>query len=179
MSSPSVAKLAWTEASEVCRRSVRRLRPRPRPRHGSPRLRKTVLVLLAVVVAVTVALATPAIREELKQSFSPVPAAYTELYFTSDPVVRGDSVLVPVSVDDHGPGERTHRLRVSVEASDGSTTASTTTALTPGPDAPASAVSRLPLQDGSVIVRVALLDSGQSLHYRLPAEGAPAPGSTP
>ncbi|MFF9912675.1 hypothetical protein [Streptomyces sp. NPDC013457] len=145
----------------------------------SPRLRKVVLVLLAVVVAAVVAVATPAIRKELTQSFSPVPARYTELYFTSAPVVTGGSVLVPVSVEDRGPGERTHRLRVSVEASDGRTTASTTTALTPGPDAPASAVSRLPLREGSVIVRVALLDSGQSLHFRLPAQDATAPGSTP
>ncbi|MFE5488016.1 hypothetical protein [Streptomyces sp. NPDC056527] len=145
----------------------------------SPRLRKVVLVLLAVVVAVVVAVATPAIRKELKQSFSPVPARYTELYFTRAPVVEGDSVLVPITVDDRGPGVRTHELRVSVEASDGRTTASTTTALTPRPDTPASAVSKLPLRTGSVVVRVALLDSSQSLHFRLPAQAVPAPGSTP
>ncbi|MDT9692812.1 hypothetical protein Q5762_31745 [Streptomyces sp. P9(2023)] len=152
MSSPSVAKLASN---------------------------KVFLLLLAVVVAVVVAVSTPAVRKELKQSFSPVPAQYTELYFTRAPVVAGGSVLVPVSVDDRGPGDRTHRLRVSVEAADGRTTASTTTALTPRSDAPASAVSQLPLPTGSVIVRVALLDSSQSLHFRLPAQGAPAPGGTP
>ncbi|MEU6950194.1 hypothetical protein ABZ957_33990 [Streptomyces sp. NPDC046316] len=145
----------------------------------SPRLRKIVLVLLAVVVAAVVAVATPAVRKELKQSFSPVPTRYTELYFASAPVVAGDSVIVPVTVDDRGPGERTHQLRISVEASDGSTTATTTTALDPSPDAPATAVSRLPLSAGSVIVRVALLDGSQSLHFRLPAQSAPAPGSTP
>ncbi|MFE5628965.1 hypothetical protein ACFQ69_18920 [Streptomyces sp. NPDC056470] len=177
MSSPSVAKLALTEASDVCRRSMRRLGPRTS--NVPPRLRKVLLVLLAVVVAVVVALATPAVRAELKQSFSPVPTPYTELYFTSAPVVTGDSVLVQVTVDDRGPGVRTHRLLVSVQASDGRTTASATTTLTPRDDAPASAVSRLPLREGSVIVRVELLDSSESLHFRLPAQGAPAPGSTP
>ncbi|MER7960348.1 hypothetical protein [Streptomyces sp. NPDC096030] len=73
--------------------------------------------------------------------------------------------MKPVSVEDRGPGERTLRLRVSVDASDGRTAASTTTALTPAPDAPASAVSRLPLREGSVIVRVELLEPGLSSRH--------------
>ncbi|MFI8106671.1 hypothetical protein [Streptomyces sp. NPDC086023] len=189
MSSPSVAKLAWTEMSAVCRRPARRFRARrihdsaPAGPPRTPSHRRTILLvllaLLAVVVSVVVVVATPRIREELKRSFSPVPARYTELYFTRTPVVAGGSVRVPVSVDAHGTGVRTHRLLVSLEAADGRTTASAATDLTTPPGTPAEAVSTLPLRAGSVLVRVSLQDGGQSLHYRLPSQGAPAPVGAP
>ena len=143
-------------------------RRRRRHRVGVP----TAVVLLILVVGAVSVLVIPAARRELRESFTRVPSSYTELYFTSPPVVERAQVLVPVSVVVHGDGDRdgskrTYRLRVWLESPGGGTTASTTTTLTERPDGPTSTTVRLPLRPGDLVVHVALLDHSQTLHFRL------------
>ena len=166
------------------------VRPEPMPdavaparrdphRRTTVRLRAFIALLVAGAVAVVVLVSNPAVRQELRQSFSPVPSQYTELYFTRSPVIAGKTAIVPVSVVDHGGVERTHRLRVWLESPAGRITASTTTTLTPRADEPASTVARLPLHGDSGVVHVSLPDLDQTLHFRVGGGGPPASGGTP
>ncbi|WP_175647703.1 hypothetical protein [Streptomyces cyaneochromogenes] len=153
--------------------------PRRHRRRAPAAFRPVFALLVAVVVVVVVAASTPAIRKELRQSFSPVPSQYTELYFTHSPTIARNTAIIPISVVDHGAAEGKHRLRVWLEASDGRTTASTTTTFARRPDALTETVARLPLQEGSVVVHVTLLGRDESLHFRLGADVSPTRGSTP
>ncbi|MDQ1050198.1 hypothetical protein [Streptomyces sp. V4I2] len=136
------------------------------------------LLILVVIVAV-VAVLTPAVRRELRQSFTQMPTRYTELYFTRLPTVEHDVAVVPVSLVDHGSGSRTYRIQVRLATSDGRFTASTVTNLAPRPGVPTPVVARLPLSSDSAVVHVALLDHRQTLHFRLSARGSPTPGGAP
>lgn len=146
--------------------------------HMSPdtrrRRRRALAVLLALVVVVVVVLATPAGRRQLRESFTQAPVSYTELYFTSPPVVSHAQVTVPVSVVRHGAGPRIYHVRVWLESPGGRTTASTTARLTPGTTGPMMARVRLPLRYGAQIVHVALLGHPRTtLHFQLGARTAP------
>ncbi|MFJ8463593.1 hypothetical protein [Streptomyces swartbergensis] len=138
-----------------------------------------VVALLVVVVSVVVAVSVPVVRQELRQSFSPVPSQYTELYFTRPPAIERTTAVVPVSVVGHGAEERTYRLRVWLESPAGRVLESTTTTLTSRPDEPEPTVVRLPLRQDPVVVHVALLGHDPSLHFRLGADSAPAPEGPP
>ncbi|MGI5376053.1 hypothetical protein ACQEV2_17725 [Streptomyces sp. CA-251387] len=143
------------------------------------RRRYAVVVLLILIVGVVGVLVTPAARRELRESFTRVPSSYTELYFTSAPVVDNAQVLIPVSVVGHGDGKQRYRLRVWLESSGGRTTASTTTTLPEGANGRTSTIVRLPLRQGAQDLHVALLDHPQTLHFRLGAHGSEHPQGSP
>lgn len=143
------------------------------------RPRLVLAVLLVLVVAVVGALATPAARRELRESFTQMPAAYTELYFMSVPAVRHGQVVTQVAVIRHGDGTGPYRLHAWLESPAGRTTASTTTTLGDQPDGRMSTIVRLPLRPGSQLVRVVLLGHSESLHFRLAPSSFETPQSSP
>ncbi|TXS42887.1 hypothetical protein [Streptomyces sp. t39] len=153
----------------------------PRRRSGRrPAHLRLIAVLLAVAVAAAVACFTPGARSVLRDSFTQLPAAYTELYFTSPPALDRSTAVVPVSLVAHGDDGLTHRVRVSVEAPGGPVTASTTTTVTAPADGVRTAVVvRLPVADDGSVVRVELVGDDQTLHFRLGARGSPTPQGTP
>lgn len=153
-----------------------------RPRGRRPAHLRLIAALLAVAVAVAVAVAcfAPGVRSVLRESFTQIPASYTELYFTSPPTLDGNTATVPVSVVPHGDAGLTHRVRVLVEAPGGRVTASTTRTVTaPAADVRTASVVRLPVSDGGSVVRVELVGHDQTLHFRLGAPGSPTPRGTP
>lgn len=150
-------------------------------RHGHPDrrpsrafvVRRVVALVILVVCAVSVWV-IPAARRELRESFTRLPSSYTELYFTSAPVIEHTQVLVPVTVVGHGDSKQSYRLHVWLE-SDGRTTASTTTTLTGPLNTRASMIAHLPRGRGSLVVHVALLGRSQELHFRLGTHGSGLP----
>jgi uncharacterized membrane protein len=162
------------QAVPVSRERLPRLRRRRRKLVG-----RTVMVLLILVVGAVSVWATPAARRELRESFTRLPSAYTELYFTSAPVVERAQVSVPVSVVTHGADKRTYRLRVWLESSGGRTTASTTTTLTGRLNSQTSTIVHLPLRRGVQVVHVSLLGHSQTLHFRLGTHGSEIPKGSP
>ncbi|MEU3840873.1 hypothetical protein AB0E88_12675 [Streptomyces sp. NPDC028635] len=148
-----------------------------RPLHR--RRRRLVLVVLAVLVVVVGVLLTPAARRELRESFTQMPASYSELYFMSVPAVRHDQVVTQVAVIRHGVDTGPYRLRAWLESPAGRTTASATTTLTEQPDGRMSVIVRLPLRPGSQLVRVALVGHRESLHFRLSPSSFETPKSSP
>ncbi|MEU0407439.1 hypothetical protein ABZ307_06350 [Streptomyces griseorubiginosus] len=157
---------------------VSRARPDPRRRRHSVLVRNVVVLLVILVVCAVTVWVTPAVRRELRESFTRLPSSYTELYFPSAPSVEQAQVLVPISVVGHGDSERTYRLRVWLESSDGRTTASTATTLAGRLDAPVSTVVHLPLPRGAVTVHVRLLDHSETLHFRLSTSSSRNSGGT-
>lgn len=158
--------------------------PHPAPRPARTRRRpKAFAVVVLLVLAVAVALAFPAVRQELRQSFTALPASYTELYFTEAPAVEGGTAVVPVSLVPHGTDGRDYDVRVWLRAPDGRVTADTTTTVAAEPGEPARTVARLPLPDGATgdgtVVHVALTGLEQTLHFRLDARSTPGPGNAP
>ncbi|MET9108829.1 hypothetical protein ABZX29_19905, partial [Streptomyces zhihengii] len=151
-----------------------------RPRGRRPAHLRLIAALLAVAVAVAVACFAPGVRSVLRESFTEIPASYTELYFTSPPALDKNTAVVPVSVVSHGDAGLTHRVRVLVEAPGGRVTASTTRTVTaPATDVRTASVVRLPVSDGGSVVRVELVGHDQTLHFRLGAPGSPTPQGTP
>lgn len=138
----------------------------------------------ALTFAILIALAgiVPAIRRELRRSFTRLPARYTELYFTRSPYLQpsqgGLAAVVPVSVVDHDRGPTTHRIIVWITTAAGPIAARSTTTLEVRRGRPASTVVRLPIAGsgrarvplGSRVVFVALAGHRQRLHYRLKEE---------
>ncbi|MCH5673550.1 hypothetical protein [Streptomyces gilvus] len=130
---------------------------------------RRIVAAVAVALALAVAAwATPPVRKELAASFTRLPSEYTELYFTRAPVAARGTVVVPLSVVEHGPHPSPYRLRVQLVTAAGRTTATTTLTLTPRhTDVPQNTTVRLPYVRRAAVVRVALLDRGQTLHYDL------------
>ncbi|MFI9270104.1 hypothetical protein ACIGXM_05240 [Kitasatospora sp. NPDC052896] len=145
---------------------------------GRPGRRRAVLAAVAVLVAATVGpvlWAQPAVRLALRQSFTRIPADYTELYFTQSPTTSGGDAVVPISLVQHGTPGQSLQLRVSLTRPDGTVTASSTVTLVPKPDAAVGTTVRLPLPEPDAVVQVALLGTAQTLRYRFPQPKAPTP----
>lgn len=151
---------------------VSHTRPDRRRRRHSALVRNVLVPLVILIVCAVTVWVTPAARREVRESFTRVPSSYTELYFTSAPSVEQAQVRVPISVVGHGDSERSYRLHVWLESSDGRTTASTATTLAGRIDVPASTVVHLPLRRGAESVHVKLLDHPQTLHLRLGTPGS-------
>ncbi|WP_059010405.1 hypothetical protein [Streptomyces specialis] len=148
-------------------------RRRDRPRDGARAGRRALVALVAAVVGVAAALAVPAVRDELRNSFTRLPSEYAELYFTALPTVEGTTAVVPVTLADHHTGTGSYRLRVWLESADGEITASDTITVVPEGDTPAPSVIRLPMRGDPVAVGVELLGHDQTLHYRFETGGTP------
>jgi hypothetical protein len=129
------------------------------------------VAVLAAVVAAAALCGLPAVRKQLRESFTRMPDGYEELYFTSTPTVSGDTALVPITLRDHGTATTTYRVRAWLRSGTGPVTAVDTASITPRPDA--GAVLRLRPFHGPATVYVELLGHTQTLHFRL--TGPPDP----
>lgn len=142
------------------------------------------LVLVTAIVA-TLAWTTPAVRLEVRRSFTQVPSEFTELYFTQKPALErstiGFTAVVPLSIVRHGTHPHTYGVVVSIATASGHIRASSTIRLGVRPGVPTPTVIRLPAGEpadasgteqvsGGLVVFVALPDQQQRLHYRLTAE---------
>jgi hypothetical protein len=154
---------------------------RRRARRRPHRVRAGALLACAVaaVLALAFALASiPAVHTVLLQSFTREPSTFTELYFTSAPGFDGDTVVVPVSVNDHGTGAASYRIRVTLESPSGKTVATTTVNLRPRDGSPVPVVARLTTTASVALVRVALLGHPQTLHFSFGSSTSPGPQGT-
>lgn len=167
-----------TSASRPRAAPARHALLRRRRRSSAPAGVRWAAAVLTVVVVAVAAWSTPAVRRELRASYTRLPSPSTEMYFTRAPAVEHATAVVPVSLIDHGASTATYRLRVWLESSNGRVMASATTMLAPRPDVLTPTVVRLPLRKGSVVVHVALLGHVQTLHFRLGSSRLPNPKGT-
>jgi hypothetical protein len=165
---------------------TRKSTPRPPTiRRRSPLGVRSVAAALVAAVVVTIAWVTPAVRLELRRSFTRLPTQYTELYFTQEPTLERSSAgyvaIVPVSVVSHGFGVRAYAIDVSLTADGGQVLDASTVRIEARSDVPTGTIAHLrpqanigipapsgtPARSPSYVVRVALVGQPQSLHYRL------------
>ncbi|GLW33446.1 hypothetical protein [Actinoplanes regularis] len=127
-------------------------------------------LLLALVAAAAV---SPAVRAELRASFTRLPSEYTELYFTRTPSIGGTArapvVTVPVSLMRHGAADITFTVRVVVTARNKGTAqpaVEKTVDASPGTAASVSFDVKV-ARDTAYVVDVTLPGHSQTLHYLL------------
>ncbi|HZP53366.1 hypothetical protein [Actinocrinis sp.] len=145
----------------------------PAPQEDGPAVRswprpsrRLVLGVLAALVALWAVSSIPAVKTVLRQSFSQLPAANTELYFTSSPSVSGTSLNVPITVNVHGTSARSVPVRVWLENASGKTDATASVTLTAAHGTAAKVVT-LQLPADAEVVYVNLVGQPQTLHYRI------------
>ncbi|MDH6116437.1 hypothetical protein ABH930_000836 [Kitasatospora sp. GAS204A] len=153
--------------------------PTPRPARGSASRRgrrrrgagprtKVAAALLAVLALVGLGgwlWSVPTLRSQVLDSFTERGSSFTELYFTTDPTIQGATVVVPITVTDHGTGARSYQLKVTLESPNGSASATDTVSLVPKDGTPVPVVVRLQTNDAAAMVRVDLLGHPQTLHF--------------
>jgi hypothetical protein len=134
------------------------------------------LVALALAAtALVVAAATPAVRVELRRSFTRMPAEYAELSFTGVPAIRPygtrSAAVVAVTLLDHGAADRDFAVRFTLARPGGAVLRTATAAIRARPEEPAGVVRRLTVPGrsptGPYLVAVALIGHPQTLHYRI------------
>jgi hypothetical protein len=135
-------------------------------RPWSRRSKRFVFVALAALVALVGLSRVPAVHTVLQQSFSQLPAASTELYFTSSPSVSGVALDVPITVNVHGTSARSIAVKVWLVDGSGKTDAATSVTLTPEHGTAAKVVS-LQVPPAAEVVYVNLVGRPQTLHYRI------------
>lgn len=157
--------------------------PAPRQRGSSgrprPRIRKRLLLgVLAALIAVAGLSRVPAVNTVLKQSFTQLPPANTELYFTSFPSVSGTALNVPIAVNFHATSAPTATVRVWLVNGSGKTDATTSVTLTSA-HGTAQKVVTLQVPADAEVVYVNLVGQRQTLHYRIAGIRIPAsPGAS-
>jgi hypothetical protein len=159
---------------------ARSARRRRRPRLGSGRPRRLLLAVgaLAVILALAMgAWSVPSVRTVLLQSFTRIPAPYTELYFTSTPTIDGTTVTVPVTVEDHGTGAAHYQVRVELRTDQGKLVGTATAQLTPKDGTAVPVVLHLRSSAAAALLQVTLPGHPQSLHYRIAGSNLPTTGS--
>jgi hypothetical protein len=137
------------------------------------------IVALAAVIVVAVASWTPAVRLELRRSFTRLPTEYAELYFTGAPAIRPygarSAAVVSVTLLDHGAADRDYEVRFTLTDPGGAVLSTSVAALRTRPDVPAATVQRLRISArkpaGPYLVAVALTGRPQTLHYRIDSKG--------
>ena len=142
--------------------------------------RRALLPVGAVALLLVLALgawSVPSVRTVLRQSFTRIPTPYTELYFTSPPVIDGNAVTVPVTVTDHGTGTAVYQVRVELETDRGKVLRSATAPLKPRDGVAVPIVLHLSSAGGMTVVKVTLPGHAESLHYRIAA--FPVPPTSP
>ncbi|WP_441245657.1 hypothetical protein [Kitasatospora sp. McL0602] len=151
------------EPEEKPAAASRRRRRRP---SGPRRAGTAVLAVLAAVGLGAACWSVPAVRTELRQSFTEQDKVYAELFFTTLPTFEGATVVVPVAVTDHGEGAKGYQLAVTLESPSGQAVDSTTVKIAARYGAPVVTVVKLQAKSEVAMVRVALVGHPQTLHYR-------------
>jgi hypothetical protein len=138
------------------------------------------LVLSAVIAVVVLAAWVPAVRLELRRSFTRLPTEYTELYFSGVPAIRPYGVrsaaVVAVTLVDHGAAERDFEVRFTLSGPGGAVVSTSTATLRARPNQPAPVLRRLKIPQrtpiGPYLVQVTLTGRPQTLHYRIDTKEA-------
>ncbi len=155
-------------------RPARTARTRPAAARGrgrrrgpgvSRRLTAGLLAASAAVFLGGVVWSVPSTRNVLLESFTRQGSSFTELYFTAEPTFDGATVIVPVSLTDHGTGVSSYRMEVTLESPSGGAVATTTVDLAPRDGTPVPVVARLQATAEVSRVRVALVGRPQTLHF--------------
>jgi hypothetical protein len=142
-------------------------------RPWSRRSTRLVLGALAALIALVGLSRVPAVHTVLRQSFSQLPAANTELYFTTPPSVSGAALSVPITVNVHGTAVHPVTVKVWLVNGSGKTDAATSVTLTPEHGTAAKVVSLQVPRDAEVVY-VNLVGRPQTLHYRIAGIRIPA-----
>ena len=143
------------------------------------RFRARLAITLVAVIVTAVASWTPAVRMELRRSFTRLPTEYAELYFTRAPAIRPSgarsAAVVPVTLVVHGDGVRDYQIRFTLTDGRGTVLGSSAATLRTRPNVPATAVGRIRITTrgplGAYLVGVALTGRPQTLHYRIDSKG--------
>lgn len=153
------------EAAGVRRRNVK-------PKNREKRYGAKIAAVAAVLALGLVLWSTGPVQAVIKQSFTRVPAAYTELYFTTTPGLDGLDLTVPLTVDAHNINVDSFTLKVWLTNAAGKTDYSTTVKLKPVHGI-ARTVLNVQLPVDAEILWVNLSGQSRTLHYRV--AGSPFP----
>lgn len=146
--------------------------PKSKPAPGRRRLVRFAPALV-LVLALLVAAVSPGARTMLRESFTRLPADYTELYFTAEPSLTGSGakarIAVPVGVLHHGASTASYVVRAQVSSSDGQKGPVAEKDLTARPETPGATVLTVEVPDAATtyVVNVTLPGHPQTLQYRL------------
>lgn len=158
---------AASDESEDDRPVVSRARRRPAAARGGRRRYATGIVAGAVALVLGFLLwSIPSVQAVARQSFTRIPTAYTELYFTTTPSLDGLALAVPITVDAHSINVSSFTVKVWLENAAGKTDYSTTVHLTPKHGI-ARTVLKLQLPVDAAVLWVNLNGQDRTLHYRV------------
>ncbi|BCY15478.1 hypothetical protein [Actinoplanes sp. L3-i22] len=149
--------------------------PPPAPKRAAPRPRHLARFTpaLVVVLALIAALVSPGVRTVLRESFTRMPAEYTELYFSATPSLSGTGakarIAVPVGLLHHGAAGATFVVRAQVSIADGKAGPAAEASVTAAPESPEATVLTVtvPAAATAYDVNVTLPGHAQTLHYQL------------
>ncbi|MBR7825380.1 hypothetical protein KDK95_03600 [Actinospica sp. MGRD01-02] len=115
----------------------------------------------------------------LRQSFSRLPTAYTEMYLSGTPTVSGITLSVPVTVVNHATTQDSFTLKVWTVNGVGKTDTTTSIKVTPK-HGEATVVVKVAVQISSdaQVLWINLVGQPQTLHYRIAGEAIPSPTAT-
>jgi hypothetical protein len=178
-SEPDAGSKSRSKSEEPARAVSRAARSRPR----LDRRRRTALVGAVagvfVLVLFWVSSLSP-VQTILRQSFSRLPTAYTEMYLSGTPTVSGITLSVPVTVVNHATTQDSFTLKVWTVNGAGKTDTTTSIKVTPK-HGEATLVVRVAVQISSdaQVLWINLVGQPQTLHYRIAGEAIPSPTATP
>jgi hypothetical protein len=155
-------------------------RPDPVGRWFQRRSPARLVIALVAVIVVAVVSWTPAVRLELRRSFTRLPTEYAELYFTDAPTVRPygarSAAVVSVTLVDHGIAARDYQVRFTLIDVSGAVLSTSDATLRTRPEVPAVTEQTLKIAErrprGPYVVRVALSGHPHTLHYRIDSKGS-------
>jgi hypothetical protein len=152
--------------------------PRRRTFGGSPAVRfGYIAVSSALALALAVGLwSVPTVRTVLQQSFTRMPAVYTEMYFTATPTLDGALLSAPIKVVGHHTSAASFRLSVWLTTNSGAAEDKTTVNV-PAADGTATTAIKLTVPTDADVVWIALAGSSDSLHYRIGGTAIPVPSA--
>jgi len=156
---------AASDGSEDDRPVISRARPRPAGR-GRRRYSTGIIAGAVALVLGFLLWSIPSVQAVARQSFTRIPTAYTELYFTTTPSLDGLALAVPITVDAHNINVSSFTVKVWLENAAGKTDYSTTVHLTPKHGI-ARTVINVQLPVDAAVLWVNLNGQDRTLHYRV------------
>ena len=172
------------EVPEAEPEPVRTRSARTRETRESRSQHRRMLIRIGAACLVVIGLfgvsAIPAVRTILHQSFTRLPAPYTEMYFSGTPTVNGILLSAPVTVINHATTADSFVLKVWMTNAAGAEEAATSLTVTPKHGEAETVVKvSVQLPADAQILWINLAGQTQTLHYRIAGVGIPTPTSTP
>lgn len=145
-----------------------------------PRRRLIVAAAVVLVLAVLGGLGSlSSVQTILRQSFTRLPTAYTEMYLSGTPTVSGITLSVPVTVVNHSTTQDAFTLKVWTVNGAGKTDMTTSIKVAPK-HGEATVVVKVAVQmpSDAQVLWINLAGQPQTLHYRIAGEAIPSPTAT-